>query len=104
LDLHANPEVTGTRFENPKWWHHLPSLKPVGLNAMLTYALSSFEHEWKHAVLPTASLGQGVRESGVWTGGEEKEGGATITATSRQVIESALVQHVKRGLPLECLR
>ena len=37
LDLHANPEATGSRFENPQWWRYLPSLKPLGLNAMLTY-------------------------------------------------------------------
>jgi len=38
LDLHANPEATGSRFENPQWWRYLPSLKPLGLNAMLTYS------------------------------------------------------------------
>lgn len=37
LDLHANPEATGSRFENPQWWRYLPSLKPLGLNALLTY-------------------------------------------------------------------
>jgi len=24
LDLHANPEATGSRFENPLWWRYLP--------------------------------------------------------------------------------
>lgn len=38
LDLHANPEATGSRFENPQWWRYLPSLKPLGLNALLTYS------------------------------------------------------------------
>lgn len=37
LDLHANPEAAGSRFENPLWWQYLPSLKPLGLNAMMTY-------------------------------------------------------------------
>ena len=37
LDLHANPQATGTRFEDPSWYLRLPSLKPIGLNAMLTY-------------------------------------------------------------------
>jgi hypothetical protein len=37
LDLHANPEATGSRFENPLWWKFLPCLKPLGLNALLTY-------------------------------------------------------------------
>ena len=37
LDLHANPEAKGSRFENPQWFTYLPSLKPIGLNAMLTY-------------------------------------------------------------------
>lgn len=48
LDLHANPEATGSRFENPQWWRYLPSLKPLGLNAMLTYAYtatSSTQHD-----------------------------------------------------------
>jgi hypothetical protein len=38
LDLHASPQLTGTRFENPDWRKHLPSLKPIGLASMLTYA------------------------------------------------------------------
>ena len=38
LDLHANPEAHGSRFENPQWWQYLPNLKPIGLNAMLTYS------------------------------------------------------------------
>ena len=37
LDLHANSEASGSRFENPKWFLHLPSLKPIGMNAMLAY-------------------------------------------------------------------
>ena len=37
LDLHANPEAKGSRFENPQWFTYLPSLKPIGLNAVLTY-------------------------------------------------------------------
>eukprot|EP01041_Mallomonas_annulata_P005453 gene5453-10960_t len=37
LDLHANPQATGSRFENPRWWTRLSSLKPLGLSAMLTY-------------------------------------------------------------------
>jgi hypothetical protein len=24
LDLHASPEATGSRFENPLWWRYLP--------------------------------------------------------------------------------
>ena len=38
LDLHGSPEATGSRFENPEWWRYLPSLKPLGLNALLTYS------------------------------------------------------------------
>jgi len=38
LDLHANPEATGSRFEDPLWWKYLNSLKPIGLNALLTHA------------------------------------------------------------------
>jgi hypothetical protein len=37
LDLHANPQASGTRFENPEWFRFLSVLKPLGLNAMLTY-------------------------------------------------------------------
>eukprot|EP01040_Poterioochromonas_malhamensis_P013609 gene13609-14995_t len=37
LDLHANPEATGSRFENPLWWKFLTCLKPLGMNALLTY-------------------------------------------------------------------
>ena len=38
LDLHGNPDARGSRFENPLWWKFLASLKPIGLNAMLTFA------------------------------------------------------------------
>jgi hypothetical protein len=37
LDLHANSEASGSRFENPKWFLQLPSLKPIGLGAMVAY-------------------------------------------------------------------
>eukprot|EP01042_Synura_sphagnicola_P000330 gene330-341_t len=30
MDLHANPQATGTRFEDPNWHMRLPSLKPIG--------------------------------------------------------------------------
>ena len=41
LDLHANTEASGSRFESPKWFLNLPSLKPLGMNAMLAYMRSS---------------------------------------------------------------
>ena len=37
LDLHANPQASGSRFEDPQWWRYLPSLKPLGLDALLTF-------------------------------------------------------------------
>ena len=43
LDLHGNPEATGSRFEDPDWWRYLPSLKPLGLNALLTYSYTNKE-------------------------------------------------------------
>ena len=30
-------QAQGSRFENPLWWKFLSSLKPIGLNAILTY-------------------------------------------------------------------
>lgn len=41
LDLHANATASGSRFEDPMWWKSLSCLKPIGLNAMLTYAPST---------------------------------------------------------------
>lgn len=36
LDLHANAQAEGNRFEDPNWVKYLPSLKPMGLSALLT--------------------------------------------------------------------
>jgi hypothetical protein len=45
LDLHASPQLTGTRFENPDWRRHLPSLKPIGLASMLTHSFMGEDKE-----------------------------------------------------------
>ena len=73
LDLHANPEATGSRFEDPLWWKYLPSLKPLGLAALTTHS----------PIAPSIS--------------------ETIS-TDHKKIEVALVNHIRRTMPLEALR
>jgi len=76
LDLHANPNASGSRFENPLWWKYLPSLKPMGLSALLTYA-------------PTKPQGQ-----------RRLEAPSSLETT----LETLLVKHVRNTIPLEALR
>eukprot|EP01031_Cornospumella_fuschlensis_P037050 gene37050-44964_t len=92
LDLHANPEATGSRFENPMWWKFLPSLKPLGMDALLTYkhtmdknAAPTFMAPTQ-AFLSTKSKSKSQRES------------------KRTIIERSLVRHIQHTLPLEALR
>lgn len=35
LDMHTQQGKKGVRFEDPQWWTHLPSLKPIGLTCLL---------------------------------------------------------------------
>lgn len=41
LDMHTQQGKKGVRFEDPQWWTHLPSLKPVGLACLLGEAKHS---------------------------------------------------------------
>jgi hypothetical protein len=93
LDLHANPEATGSRFENPLWWQFLPSLKPLGVNALLTY---------KHTSSSTKASSNGITTP-------TPPSNTTLSKSSskqslRYIIERALVQHIQQTLPLEALR
>lgn len=104
-------QVTGTRFENPKWWHHLSSLKPVGLNALLTFALSSFDENRGHIASLVDKLGiqDELHDRSPESASNSSDEnlcvhGKMLSASRRQIIEDALVHHVKRGMPLECLR
>jgi len=101
LDLHANPQATGSRFENPRWWTHLSSLKPIGLNSMLTYAPCFVEKSKSYFrnqdsvyadELPRPDMSRSVTTSTI------------IAPPDRHRVESSLVDHVKRSIPLECLR
>ena len=66
LDLHANPEAKGSRFENPLWWKHMSSLKPIGrccflflsMLLLLSYYnhLNDDEHTNTFSALPTLSI------------------------------------------------
>lgn len=128
LDLHANPEATGSRFENPQWWRYLPSLKPLGLNAMLTYSYGT------HASNEEATAGK-LRAQGVLSpnadmvAGESTHRKRALSALpypqsvqspsvaspgvadvnhslhlTQQQSERSLVRHIRHLLPLESLR
>eukprot|EP01039_Chlorochromonas_danica_P003638 gene3638-3983_t len=92
LDLHANPEATGSRFENPMWWKFLPSLKPLGINAMLTY---------KHTATKSPTL---QSDSSSRTTNFNKTANVSNKESLRSVIERSLVRHIQQTLPLEALR
>ena len=85
LDLHSNRRrrdaadsdedpVEGLRrgrFEDPTWWSHMPCLKPIGLNAMLTYQPFRAPNQqlqsdlFRYPVRPAAAAGAAA--TGHWT-------------------------------------
>jgi len=132
LDLHANPEATGSRFENPQWWRYLPSLKPLGLNAMLTYNYTAAEtcsqqesaqrqanngdgnqtvsgahhHRSNSSHLPYPSAVQRSAQEGV-TGSDHNPlllSQAAQLQNQHQQTERSLVRHIRHLLPPESLR
>ena len=110
LDLHANPEATGSRFEDPLWWKHLPSLKPIGLNALLTYApmaptpvifknLPENPIDYAHHTAAAGRiLGKGLVRPASITIGKKKE------RFGLNYMEKSLVGHIRKSIPLENLR
>lgn len=109
LDLHANPEAHGSRFENPNWWKYLPSLKPIGLNAMLTYA------PMPAVVAAASNVGSGsltaenLREQELQRGSsnlsrQRKHHHGHKRNLNRHVIEKSLVRQVRKSIPIESLR
>jgi len=81
LDLHANPNASGSRFENPLWWKYLSSLKPMGLAALLTYSPSKPQRRQRRL-----------------------EVGEDVASQPSASLETSLVKHVRNTIPLEALR
>ncbi len=135
LDLHANPDAKGSRFENPQWFTHLPSLKPIGLNAVLTYSPfppikkmadylrdgNLFEFEGQNftmdekfgmssssSLVAGKSVGNlGVSKATAWT--SLKDYGSINKSKSKNKnrkneVEVALVDHVRKCMPLRTLK
>ena len=127
LDLHANPDATGSRFEDPSWWRKLSSLKPIGLNALLTHAPTP---------PPTSSARSGdfvIEQVGVTSmplganfplgssqGTLNTDNGAKHTKNRHRAspyfeeakekvrvkspMQESLVRHIRKAIPLESLR
>ena len=122
LDLHANPEARGSRFENPQWFTYLPSLKPIGLNAILTYspfppqALQLSDLEFRDGVLTLEGYEENANidtnayvsndSSRKWTTLKDYSSFSKYKASRnrRNRVEVALVDHVRRCVPLEALK
>lgn len=85
LDLHANATASGSRFENPLWWKHLTSLKPIGLNSLLTYAPS-----------PLIEPNSSKRNENAQRSRNRK--------VPLSLMESKLISHVRRPTEFESLR
>ncbi len=100
LDLHANPEATGSRFENPNWWKFLPCLKPLGFNALLTY---KFTADNSNQTLSPGNLLALQENQSAKTTNTQNEDKSLELRTSADV-EKALVRHIRKTLPLEFLR
>lgn len=110
LDLHANPQASGSRFEDPMWWKFLPSLKPIGLNAMLTY--SSFvesTRRWPMGSKIEKAMSEKISRnnspsllsrSNIALKGKLKRNN---TKRSPTMMEIELVKHIRRTIPLESL-
>eukprot|EP01034_Spumella_vulgaris_P022405 gene22405-28527_t len=91
LDLHANPEAKGSRFENPLWWRYLSSLKPIGLNSLLTYSLDHDRHDNTNT-----TLGQSSSPS--------NKNNTEHAVSAVTCVEKGLVKHIREGVPMEDLR
>lgn len=128
LDLHANPNKTGSRFEHPLWWRYLPNLKPIGLDALFTYMFTSstygdsINNDLRQ---PEAKSSQGHIRSAAGvanvhtTSAERRNISQLQTQTSSNYsilaedpkaelnagdIQRSLVRHIRRIIPLESLR
>ena len=130
LDLHANPEAKGSRFENPQWFTYLPSLKPIGLNAVLTYSpfplrkkmieynrnKRVFEFEGKNFTMDekfdmpsllSNVAGQpkarefGASEASNWTSLKDYGSMNKKSRNRKNQVEVALVDHVRKCMPLK---
>lgn len=99
LDLHANPEATGSRFENPNWWKFLPCLKPLGFNALLTY---KFTADHSNRVLTPSNLLALQENQSSKASNTQLEDKHEIKSSAD--VEKSLVQHIRKTLPLEFLR
>ena len=98
LDLHANPDAKGSRFENPLWWRYLPSLKPLGMSALLTYKAGS---------VPTTVVGSDAISTYPYAHSQEGHAQAhahTHTPIGISAMEQQLVHHIRRAIPLEAMR
>lgn len=122
LDLHANPEAAGSRFENPLWWKYLPNLKPIALNSMLTYTSSMSTDVLLKAVSKsnasapiavtqdqTTPLRDLRQETFINANPISLPGKFKLTETTTQkreptVMEKELVRHVRKTIPLESLK
>lgn len=120
LDLHANPEADGSRFENPLWWKYLPNLKPIALNSMLTYTSSMYTDVLlkKNSVNPN-QRGSGAPSEGLFSKTAPdlsllQESLKSLGLPSRVKVsdnrreptdmERELVRHVSKTIPLESLK
>lgn len=109
LDLHANPEATGSRFENPMWWKYLPSLKPVGLAALLTYAPTP------PPIIQAAKISnkinnendnsnQSLRDKIYKKNNQKNNDKVNLNKRKANKIEVELISHIRKTIPLEALR
>jgi len=117
LDLHANAEVEGSRFENPLWFKYLPSLKPIGLSAMLTHcptpphasgsAFSTLEDistQNRSRAVSGHGHGHGGHGHGHGHGGHGHGLGHRHSSRKKNPMEMSLVRHVRRSIPFQTLK
>ena len=102
LDLHANSTASGSRFESPTWWKHLLSLKPIGLNALLTYAPSPLNPSITSRYLSSRFKSSVRRRPATVVHHQGRNKSRSKVPVSR--MESLLVSHVRRPIPFESLR
>lgn len=100
LDLHANTEAEGSRFENSSWWKYLPNLKPIALTSMLTYASAMSQDILNGDVAVDGADSKSVSPS-------RHNVELVSTRTTRIIpmpMETALVRHIRKTIPLESLK
>lgn len=106
LDLHSDTHSKGSRFENPDWWRYLSHLKPIGLNAMLTYkgTIDRFDYARERENKDSSMSSITSINPHLSTSRNTSNSYSSLVTSELLTSQKHLVHHIYKTLPLESLR